>query len=279
MMYYLKVLLVIIPLLILSPVPVFGATYTQTVDFDSNQAYTYNTNWMHSLSQIPQGYIIKSAQITLRVKVWYWGWNTYEQNIDIMASDTTSFTLPQDRICELNSSTNPNPSAFYTVTCQISSDKLEFIKNDGQIYIGTNTYGGTYYLDYSTITVIASQPAKGDFNGDWKPDILWRNTTSGENAVWYLNGTTVSGFAVLDSMPDQSWEIVGTGDFNNDGKVDILWRNTTSGQNAIWFMNGTTVTGFAGLDSMTDQSWEIVAHRKIFAQMPTSNMEAIKAES
>jgi len=80
-------------------------------------------------------------------------------------------------------------------------------------------------------------------------------------------------------MPDQSWKIVSTGDFNNDSRTDIPWRNSTNGQNAVWFMNGTTVTGFAGLDSMTDQSWEIVAHRKIFAQMPTSNMEAIKAES
>ena len=24
----------------------------------------------------------------------------------------------------------------------------------------------------------------GDFNGDGKPDILWRNTSSGENYVW-----------------------------------------------------------------------------------------------
>jgi hypothetical protein len=48
-----------------------------------------------------------------------------------------------------------------------------------------------------------------DFNGDGKPDILWRNTTSGQNAVWYLDGATVTGFAVLDSMTDQSWKIVG----------------------------------------------------------------------
>ena len=32
----------------------------------------------------------------------------------------------------------------------------------------------------------------GDFNGDGKPDILWRNTTTGANAVWYMNGVTLS---------------------------------------------------------------------------------------
>jgi lipocalin len=97
-----------------------------------------------------------------------------------------------------------------------------------------------------------------DFNGDGKPDILWRNTSNGQNAVWFMNGTTVTGFAVLDNMTDQSWTIVGTGDFNNDGRVDILWRNTANGQNAVWFMNGTTVSGFAVFDNMPDQSWKIV---------------------
>jgi hypothetical protein len=49
----------------------------------------------------------------------------------------------------------------------------------------------------------------GDFNGDGKTDILWRNTSSGQNAVWYLDGATVTGFAILDSVTDQNWKIVG----------------------------------------------------------------------
>jgi len=47
-----------------------------------------------------------------------------------------------------------------------------------------------------------------DFNNDSLTDILWRNSTNGQNAVWFMNGTTVTGFASLDSMTDQSWEIV-----------------------------------------------------------------------
>jgi hypothetical protein len=99
---------------------------------------------------------------------------------------------------------------------------------------------------------------RGDFNGDGKPDILWRNTSNGQNAVWFMNGATVTGFAALDSVADQAWTIVGTGDFNGDGKPDILWRNTSDGQNAVWFMNGATVTGFAALNRVTDQTWTIV---------------------
>ena len=239
MMYYLKVLLVIIPLLILGPVPVFCDTYTETIDFDSNQAYTDNTNWMHSLSQIPQEYIIRSARIELRVQVLYWGWNTNEQNINIMASDTTSFTLPQDRICELNSVTNPNSSSFYTVTCQISSDKLEFINNDRQIYIGTNTYGGTYYLDYSTLTVIATQLAPSELgiydNGVWYVDLngngMWDGTPT--DALYYFGGGLTAAVPVTGNWTGTSTTKIGV-------YADGVWYLDLNG-NGIW--DGTPTDG------------------------------------
>lgn len=144
---------IVVALLTLRPLYAFGEDYSQTIDFDLNQAFSWNTNWTHTVNQIPQGSVIQSASITLRVKVWYWGSNIYEQNIDIMASDTNSFSLPQNRVCELNPSTNPSSSNLYTVTCPLSLLALSYIQNDGEIHIGTNTYAGTYYIDYSTLTV------------------------------------------------------------------------------------------------------------------------------
>jgi hypothetical protein len=80
----------------------------------------------------------------------------------------------------------------------------------------------------------------GDFNGDGKSDILWRDT-SGNTAVWFMNGATSIGGGSLGTVPT-SWSIVGTGDFNGDGKSDLLWRDT-SGNVAIWFMNGAAILG------------------------------------
>jgi len=140
------------------------------------------------------------------------------------------------------------------------------VKNSWGTWWGESGFFKIAYAELNSLTkfgkwtiayVLPTRPLI-DFNGDGKPDILWRNTTSGQNAVWYLDGVTVTGSAVLDSMADQTWTIVGTGDFNGDGKPDILWRNTTSGQNAVWYLNGVTVTGFAVLNSMTDQTWQIV---------------------
>jgi FtsP/CotA-like multicopper oxidase with cupredoxin domain len=98
----------------------------------------------------------------------------------------------------------------------------------------------------------------GDFNGDGKIDILWRNLATGQNAVWYMNGSAYAGYVYLPAVTDLNWTIVSTGDFNGDGKVDILWRNTSTGQNAVWYMNGVFNTGYTYILAMSDLNWKIV---------------------
>ena len=98
----------------------------------------------------------------------------------------------------------------------------------------------------------------GDFNGDGKTDILWRNKTTGQNVVWLMNGVVYSSYAELMQVTDTNWQIVGTGDFNSDGKVDILWRNKSTGQNIVWLMDGVTYSNYAELYQVTDTNWEIV---------------------
>jgi hypothetical protein len=99
---------------------------------------------------------------------------------------------------------------------------------------------------------------KGDFDLDGKPDLLWRNTSSGANLLWYMNGATRIGSATLNAVADLNWAIVGTGDFNGDGKPDILWRNTSNGMNVVWYMNGATRIGAATLNTVADLNWAIV---------------------
>jgi hypothetical protein len=82
----------------------------------------------------------------------------------------------------------------------------------------------------------------GDFNGDGKADILWRNSTTGDVYIWQMNGTTIASQGDLGIVsPSSGWNIVGVGDFNGDGKADILWQNSTSGEIYIWLMNGISI--------------------------------------
>ena len=101
-------------------------------------------------------------------------------------------------------------------------------------------------------------PITPDFNLDTKADIIWRNTSTGDNAVWYMDGTTHVGGTLIDALPTAAWRIVGSGDFNNDGYPDLVWRNYTTGQNAIWYMNKTTHTGGTLIQSLADVNWKIV---------------------
>ena len=102
-------------------------------------------------------------------------------------------------------------------------------------------------------TDLVDRRAIADFNGDGKADILWRNTTTGETAIWFINGTTVTSTASVGTVPT-TWSIVATGDFNGDGKADIVWRDT-SGNVAIWLMNGATVSADRQLSATFPTNW------------------------
>jgi hypothetical protein len=80
----------------------------------------------------------------------------------------------------------------------------------------------------------------GDFNGDGRPDILWRHDNSGENVLCNMNGVTLVGgeFTSPSALVDVNWKMAGVGDYNGDGKPDIVFHHAVSGQIVLWFMDG-----------------------------------------
>ncbi|MDJ0798684.1 MAG: family 16 glycosylhydrolase [Calothrix sp. MO_167.B12] len=101
--------------------------------------------------------------------------------------------------------------------------------------------------------------ATGDFNNDDKTDLVWRDETTGENAIWYMDGAHLQqGVLINTSLPDSNWDIEATGDFNNDGKTDLVWRNYATGQNAIWYMDGANLQQGVFIDApLSDIDWKI----------------------
>jgi len=100
----------------------------------------------------------------------------------------------------------------------------------------------------------------GDFDGDGKADILWRNSSTGENYIYLMNGTTIAGEGYIRTVADQNWRVAGVGDFDGDGKDDILWRNAATGENYLYPMNGLAIKASEGyLRTVADTSWQIVA--------------------
>ena len=105
----------------------------------------------------------------------------------------------------------------------------------------------------------------GDFDGSAndKKDLLWRNTKTGDLAIWLFNdagtGFASQKFVTLNGSnynKGADWTIAGIGDFNNDGKDDILYRSAQQSSTQVLVMDGTTITKVQDLNK-TDSSWQI----------------------
>lgn len=103
--------------------------------------------------------------------------------------------------------------------------------------------------------------SKGDFNLDGSIDLLWRNRVTGDNAIWFMNGSIFLRSANLPRVADNNWEIRATADMNSDGLLDIIWRNRATGANVAWIMNQgfATPTSATALPAVSDLYWQIEA--------------------
>lgn len=96
----------------------------------------------------------------------------------------------------------------------------------------------------------------GDFNGDGRADILWRN--NGSIDLWYANsGSGPVAFTPQSPIALSSvWAIQNVGDYNGDGFADILLRNTASGDVVEWLSNGAG--GFSSTDiAVVGSDWTV----------------------
>jgi hypothetical protein len=87
----------------------------------------------------------------------------------------------------------------------------------------------------------AVQAKRFDFNADSRADILLRNTNTGENYLYPMNGTAIAAGEGYIRTVAAPWTLAGIGDFDGNGTADLLWRNTTTGENYVYFMNGTSI--------------------------------------
>jgi hypothetical protein len=46
----------------------------------------------------------------------------------------------------------------------------------------------------------------GDFNGDGKSDLLWRDT-GGDTAIWFMNGLSVASSGSIGNIPTATWSL------------------------------------------------------------------------
>jgi hypothetical protein len=141
-------------------------------------------------------------------------------------------------------------------------DLLWFNEISGEIAVwqmdGLAPAGGGV-LPITVDPVVWDLKGVGDFDQDGsKDDLLWRNTFSGENRIWYMDGMTPTTSEALLEVPVGGWDIAGVGDFEGTGiQDDIVWRNYSTGENVIWLMNGSTPMLGVPILSIPDVNWHI----------------------
>lgn len=96
----------------------------------------------------------------------------------------------------------------------------------------------------------------GDFNGDGRDDVLWRNA-DGSITSWQgqFNGSFIGGTV---TPIETRWQVVGTGDFNGDGRDDILWRHE-NGTVTNWLgqADGSFVGNYAAGVLALENAWQV----------------------
>ncbi|MDA1274323.1 MAG: FG-GAP-like repeat-containing protein [Verrucomicrobia bacterium] len=118
---------------------------------------------------------------------------------------------------------------------------------------------GTGPIDYTDSTnwkIVAT----ADFNRDGQTDLLWRMPSTGQNAVWFMNGTNMVS-AGLITTGGTSYYVVGTGDFNSDGYSDIVWRDHSANLTYVWYLGapaGTNLVGAAQIAYYPTSDWHAV---------------------
>ena len=136
--------------------------------------------------------------------------------------------------------------------------------NDGTLSNWLGLANGGFTPNNANAAVVVSTAGQvagtGDFNGDGRSDILWRNT-DGTLSNWL--GETDGGFtpnnAIAAAVVPTAWQVAGTGDFNGDGRDDILWRNE-DGQLSNWLgqPNGGFTANNANAASTVSTAWSVV---------------------
>lgn len=148
----------------------------------------------------------------------------------------------------------------YTGDC--TPDLLWWNGTNGQVRrprgLGNGSFSGLVVALATVADTNWRMVGSADFNLDGAGDVIWRNTATGDTAVWFMSLAEYLGAADLGRVTDQNWIVAGAADFSGDGRVDLLWHNVKTGDMSLWLLNGTTYTSAVLLPRVADVNWQVV---------------------
>jgi Domain of unknown function (DUF4347)/Bacterial Ig domain/Calx-beta domain len=199
---------------------------------ETSETVVMNYNTVEGTAKAGTDFVAVNSSLTLKagvnkITVKVIGDKAYEEN--------ESFTL------NLSTTNQVNP-ANLTATATIRDDDptttLFMRSAQGEVVV-REFRGTTFFKDTPLLKPdLTWQIQKiGDFDLDGDDDILWRNTQSGENSIWKMDGTKYESSVSLFTISDQNWQIAAVENLVGDSSLDLIWRNRSTGEFSVWEMN------------------------------------------
>ena len=109
-------------------------------------------------------------------------------------------------------------------------DDLLWRNDDGVVTNWLTTSSGEFLPNWSHTSFGVSSDWNvawtGDFNGDGKADVFWRNE-NGNVVAWFANdnGGFSADWSHAPTGVGPEWHLVASGDYNGDSRADLLWQS------------------------------------------------------
>ena len=111
------------------------------------------------------------------------------------------------------------------------------------------------------VTKLTTLPVLPDFNNDAHTDLLIQNSSTGQIASWFMQGSTWVGGAYFSLTPPIEYALVGAGDFSRNGATTLVLQSNVSNQIAFWYTNGAnnaTIPGGIFVSATPAAGWKVV---------------------
>ncbi|MFJ4851106.1 FG-GAP repeat domain-containing protein [Streptomyces sp. NPDC088733] len=121
--------------------------------------------------------------------------------------------------------------------------------------LGFDTWSELTTYDPIRYKNISNSGDRGDFDGDGDPDVIGRNSSTGDLLLY--RGTGTGAFNSGSTTIGNNWSafnaIVRPGDFDGDGNADVIGRNSSTGD--LFLYRGTGAGGFKSGSTNIGNNW------------------------
>jgi hypothetical protein len=130
-------------------------------------------------------------------------------------------------------------------------------RNSSSLIVGEMATSGGL-LQWGPTLQLGSQwtvAGSGDVDADGYADIVLRNPSTGDNAIWFMaHGTFIRNMAIPEATTD--WVIRAIGDLDGDGLSDIVEQNTVT-NDTYWWRLGPTGWPISYADLGNSNGWTL----------------------